>query len=132
MNEIQEVYRLQGVKINDKHIEAIVRQMMQKVEIIDSGDTNFLEGQVVDKWAFREENDKILDAKVVMDAGDSPNVKPGQILTSRQLRDENSSLKRRDMALVQACTMLFCAAYLALVLLADLCAILSNPRLRNQ
>ncbi|GAB3892051.1 DNA-directed RNA polymerase subunit beta' [Spirosoma agri] len=100
VNEIQEVYRLQGVKINDKHIEAIVRQMMQKVEIIDSGDTNFLEGQVVDKWAFREENDKVLDAKVVMDAGDSANFKPGQIVTSRQLRDENSSLKRRDMTLV--------------------------------
>ncbi|GAB3541709.1 DNA-directed RNA polymerase subunit beta' [Spirosoma fluminis] len=100
VNEIQEVYRLQGVKINDKHIEAIVRQMMQKVEIIDSGDTNFLEGQVVDKWAFREENDKVLDAKVVMDAGDSTNFKPGMIVTSRQLRDENSSLKRRDMALV--------------------------------
>ncbi|MBD2756431.1 DNA-directed RNA polymerase subunit beta' [Spirosoma validum] len=100
VNEIQEVYRLQGVKINDKHIEAIVRQMMQKVEIIDSGDTNFLEGQVVDKWSFREENDKVLDAKVVMDAGDSANFKPGMIVTSRQLRDENSSLKRRDMALV--------------------------------
>ena len=99
VNEIQEVYRLQGVKINDKHIEAIVRQMMQKVEIIDSGDTNFLEGQVVDKWSFREENDKVLDAKVVMDAGDSVNFKPGMIVTSRQLRDENSSLKRRDMAL---------------------------------
>ncbi|WP_020606364.1 DNA-directed RNA polymerase subunit beta' [Spirosoma spitsbergense] len=100
VNEIQEVYRLQGVKINDKHIEAIVRQMMQKVEIIDSGDTNFLEGQVVDKWAFREENDKVLDAKVVMEAGESPNFKPGMIVTSRQLRDENSGLKRRDMALV--------------------------------
>jgi DNA-directed RNA polymerase subunit beta' len=100
VNEIQEVYRLQGVKINDKHIEAIVRQMMQKVEIIDSGDTNFLEGQVVDKWAFREENDKMLDAKVVMDAGDSENLKPGMIVTTRRLRDENSSLKRRDMALV--------------------------------
>jgi DNA-directed RNA polymerase subunit beta' len=101
VNEIQEVYRLQGVKINDKHIEAIVRQMMQKVEIIDSGDTNFLEGQVVDKWSFREENDKVLDAKVVVDAGDSENFKPGMIVTSRRLRDENSSLKRRDLALVQ-------------------------------
>jgi len=100
VNEIQEVYRLQGVKINDKHIEAIVRQMMQKVEIIDSGDTNFLEGQVVDKWSFREENDKMLDAKVVMEAGDSENFKPGMIVTTRRLRDENSSLKRRDMALV--------------------------------
>ena len=100
VNEIQEVYRLQGVKINDKHIEAIVRQMMQKVEIIDSGDTNFLEGQVVDKFSFREENDKMLDAKVVMEAGDSENLKPGMIVTTRRLRDENSSLKRRDMALV--------------------------------
>ena len=99
VNEIQEVYRLQGVKINDKHIEAIVRQMMQKVEIIDSGDTNFLEGQVVDKWVFREENDKMLDAKVVVDAGDSENFKPGMIVTTRRLRDENSSLKRRDLAL---------------------------------
>ncbi|GAA4468614.1 DNA-directed RNA polymerase subunit beta' [Nibrella saemangeumensis] len=101
VNEIQEVYRLQGVKINDKHIEAIVRQMMQKVEIIDSGDTNFLEGQVVDKWAFREENEKVMDAKVVIEAGDSETLKPGQIISSRRLRDENSSLKRRDMALVQ-------------------------------
>ncbi|WP_019989583.1 DNA-directed RNA polymerase subunit beta' [Rudanella lutea] len=100
VNEIQEVYRLQGVKINDKHIEAIVRQMMQKVEIIDSGDTNFLEGQVVDKWSFREENDKVMDAKVVMDAGGSETLKPGQIISSRRLRDENSSLKRRDLPIV--------------------------------
>lgn len=100
VNEIQEVYRLQGVKINDKHIEAIVRQMMQKVEIIDSGDTNFLEGQVVDKWTFREENDKVMDAKVVVDAGDSENVKPGMIISARRLRDENSSLKRRDLRTV--------------------------------
>lgn len=100
VNEIQEVYRLQGVKINDKHIETIVKQMMQKVEIIEPGDTNFLPGQIVDKFLFREENDLILDKKVVVDAGDSENLKPGQIITSRRLRDENSSLKRRDMKLV--------------------------------
>lgn len=96
VNEIQEVYRLQGVKINDKHIEAIVSQMMQKVEIIDQGDTSFLPGEYVDKFSFREENDKILDKKVVIDAGDSDKFKPGQIITSRELRDENSSLKRKD------------------------------------
>jgi DNA-directed RNA polymerase subunit beta' len=96
VNEIQEVYRLQGVKINDKHIEAIVRQMMQKVEIIDSGDTSFLNGQVVDKWMFREENDTILEKKVVVDPKDSDTLKAGQIISSRRLRDENSSLKRRD------------------------------------
>ena len=101
VNEIQEVYRLQGVKINDKHIEVIVSQMMQKVEILDAGDTNFLQGQVVDKWAFREENDNILDKKVVMDAGDSSTLKPGMIISSRRLRDENSSLKRKDLKLVQ-------------------------------
>ena len=97
VNEIQEVYRLQGVKINDKHIEVIVRQMMQKVEIIEPGDTNFLPGQTVDKWQFREENDMILDKKVVMDPKDSETLKPGQIITARRLRDENSSLKRRDL-----------------------------------
>ncbi|MBC7921827.1 MAG: DNA-directed RNA polymerase subunit beta' [Ferruginibacter sp.] len=101
VNEIQEVYRLQGVKINDKHIEAIVRQMMQKVEIIDGGDTSFLQGQTVDKFAFREENDAILDMKVVMEAGDSETFKPGQIVSSRRLRDENSSLKRRDLRIAQ-------------------------------
>jgi DNA-directed RNA polymerase subunit beta' len=101
VNEIQEVYRLQGVKINDKHIEVIVSQMMQKVEILDAGDTNFLQGQIVDKWAFREENDNILDKKVVMEAGDSATLKPGMIITARRLRDENSSLKRRDLKLVQ-------------------------------
>ncbi|MFN8438082.1 MAG: DNA-directed RNA polymerase subunit beta' [Cytophagales bacterium] len=101
VNEIQEVYRLQGVKINDKHIEVIVRQMMQKVEIIDAGDTNFMTGQVVDKFSFREENDNILDKKVVVDAGDSPNLKPGQIISARKLRDENSNLKRKDLKLVQ-------------------------------
>jgi len=101
VNEIQEVYRLQGVKINDKHIEVIVSQMMQKVEILDAGDTGFLQNQVVDKWAFREENDNILDKKVVIDAGDSSTLKPGMIISARRLRDENSSLKRKDLKLVQ-------------------------------
>jgi DNA-directed RNA polymerase subunit beta' len=101
VNEIQDVYRLQGVKINDKHIEAIVRQMMQKVLIIESGDTNFLEGQTVDKVNFREENDQILDKKVVTNAGDSENMKEGMIVTARKLRDENSALKRRDLKIVQ-------------------------------
>ena len=101
VNEIQEVYRLQGVKINDKHIEVIVRQMMQKVIIIDAGDTNFLTNQVVDRFAFMEENDEILDKKVVVEAGDSETLKPGQIITSRRLRDENSNLKRRDLKLVE-------------------------------
>lgn len=100
VNEIQEVYRLQGVKINDKHIEVIVSQMMQKVEILDAGDTGFLQNQVVDKWAFREENDTILDKKVVMDAGESSTLKPGMIISARRLRDENSSLKRKDLKLV--------------------------------
>jgi DNA-directed RNA polymerase subunit beta' len=100
VNEIQEVYRLQGVKINDKHIEVVVRQMMQKVVVIDPGDTSFLENQVVDKVTFMEENDMIIDMKVVEDAGDSTNLKPGQIVTARRLRDENSSLKRRDLRVV--------------------------------
>ncbi|MEN7546380.1 DNA-directed RNA polymerase subunit beta' [Rapidithrix thailandica] len=100
VNEIQDVYRLQGVKINDKHIEVIVRQMMQKVIIVDTGDTTFLPNQVVDKFSFREENDKILDKKVVVDAGESTNLKPGMIVTARRLRDENSSLKRRDLKTV--------------------------------
>jgi len=101
VNEIQEVYRLQGVKINDKHIEVIVSQMMQKVEIIEPGDTSFLPGQMVHKFMFRLENDEILDKKVVFEAGESENLKPGQIVTARRLRDENSSLKRRDMGLAQ-------------------------------
>ncbi len=101
VNEIQEVYRLQGVKINDKHIECIVSQMMQKVEIIDSGDTSFLPGEMVDKLTFREENDLVLDKKVVTDAGDSDKFKPGQIVTGREFRDENSQLKRKDMKLVE-------------------------------
>src|SRR5579859_3404275 len=101
VNEIQEVYRLQGVKINDKHIEAIVSQMMQKVEIIDSGDTTFLPGEYVDKFEFREVNDLILDKKIVLDSGDSQRFKVGQIITGRELRDENSSLKRKDQKLVE-------------------------------
>lgn len=101
VNEIQEVYRLQGVKINDKHIETIVRQMMQKVIIIDAGDTNFLTNQVVDRFVFMEENDDILDKKVIIEAGDSETLKPGQIITSRKLRDENSNLKRRDLKIVE-------------------------------
>ncbi len=102
VDEIQEVYRLQGVKINDKHIESIVRQMMLKVLVIEAGDTNFLPNQLVDRFVFREENDKILDKLVVTDAGDSENLKPGQIIDARQLRDENSILKRKDMKLVEA------------------------------
>lgn len=101
VNEIQEVYRLQGVKINDKHIECIVRQMMRKVEIIDAGDTSLLKSQVVEKNAFLEENDEILDKKVVVDAGESSALIPGQIVTARRLRDENSQLKRQDLKLVQ-------------------------------
>ncbi len=101
VNEIQEVYRLQGVKINDKHIEAIVSQMMQKVQILDSGDTSFLVGENIDKIVFAEENDLVIDKKVVTDAGDSENLKPGQILSPRDIRDENSTLKRKDLKLVQ-------------------------------
>ena len=97
VNEVQDVYRMQGVKINDKHFEVIVRQMMRKVNILDPGDTGFLEQQVVDKRDFMDENDRIWGKKVVTDAGDSENVKPGQIITARKLRDENSSLKRRDL-----------------------------------
>jgi len=101
VNEVQDVYRLQGVKINDKHFEIIVRQMMRKVEIIDQGDTRFLEKQIVDKNEFMEENDRIWGKKVILDAGDSETLKPGQIITARKLRDENSMLKRRDLKLVQ-------------------------------
>ncbi len=101
VDEIQEVYRLQGVKINDKHIEAIVSQMMLKVWVVDSGDTSFLPNQMVDKFVFREENDIILEKLVVTDAGDSENFKPGQIIDSRQLRDENSVLRRKDLKIVQ-------------------------------
>ena len=97
VNEVQDVYRLQGVKINDKHFEVIVRQMMRKVMINEPGDTNFLEQQVVDKLDFAEENDRIWGKKVVVDAGDSEVMKKGMIVTARKLRDENSSLKRRDL-----------------------------------
>jgi len=100
VNEVQDVYRLQGVKINDKHFEVIVRQMMRKVEILEQGDTRFLEKQIVDKHDFMEENDRIWGKKVILDAGDSVTMKPGQIITARKLRDENSMLKRRDMKLV--------------------------------
>ena len=101
VNEVQDVYRLQGVKINDKHFEIIVRQMMRKVQINDPGDTTFLEQEMVDKLDFAEENDRIWGKKVVVDAGDSETLKAGQIVTARKLRDENSSLKRRDLKLVQ-------------------------------
>ena len=101
VNEVQDVYRLQGVKINDKHFEIIVRQMMRKVQINEPGDTTFLEQELVDKLDFAEENDRIWGKKVVTDAGDSENLKPGQIISVRKLRDENSSLKRRDLRLVQ-------------------------------
>ncbi len=97
VNEVQDVYRMQGVKINDKHFEVIVRQMMRKVNILDPGDTGFLEQQVVDKRDFQEENDRIWGKKVVVDSGDSENVKPGMIITARRLRDENSALKRKDL-----------------------------------
>ena len=102
VNEIQEVYRLQGVKINDKHFEVVVRQMMRKVKIIDSGDTLFLENQLIHKNDFIAENDAIYGMKVVEDAGDSENLKAGQIITARQLRDENSLLRRNDQNLVVA------------------------------
>ena len=100
VNEVQDVYRTQGVKINDKHFEVIVRQMMRKVRIIDPGDTRFLEEQTVDKRDFMEENDRIWGKKIVVNSGDSEEVQNGQILTARKLRDINSSLKRRDMKLV--------------------------------
>ena len=100
VNEVQEVYRTQGVKINDKHFEVIVRQMMRKVRIIDPGDTRFLEEQTVDKRDFMEENDRIWGKKIVTNCGDSDEVQNGQIITARKLRDINSSLKRRDMKLV--------------------------------
>ena len=102
VNEIQEVYRLQGVKINDKHFEVIVRQMMLKVEIIDAGDTKFLEGQSIHKADFMEENDSIYGMKVVIDAGESTTLRAGQIVSSRRLRDENSQLKRADQQLIDA------------------------------
>ena len=102
VNEVQEVYRLQGVKINDKHFEVIVRQMMRKVEIEDPGDTRFLEGELVNKIDFHETNDEIFGMKVVEDKGDSESLENGQIITARKLRDENSYLRRQDKALVTA------------------------------
>ena len=102
VNEIQEVYRLQGVKINDKHFEVIVRQMMRKVQIIDPGDTKFLENNAVNKWEFIQENDKIFGKKVVTDAGESTVLKAGQIVSVRKLRDENSALKRNDAKQVES------------------------------
>ena len=101
VNGIQEVYRLQGVKINDKHFEVIVHQMMQKVQIEDAGDTRFLEKEAVDGWDFMLENDDIYDKKVVVEPGDSATLKAGQIVSVRRLRDENSILKRKDMKLVE-------------------------------
>ena len=101
VNEVQDVYRLQGVKINDKHFEIIVRQMMRKVRIDEPGDTTFLEQEMVDKLDFAEENDRIWGKKYVTDAGDSEVLKVGQIVSARKLRDENSSLKRRDLRPVQ-------------------------------
>ncbi len=102
VNEVQEVYRLQGVKINDKHFEVVVRQMMRKVKLDDSGDTTFLEGQLVHKSDFINENDRLFGMKVVTEAGDSEHLKSGQIVSTRQLRDENSLLRREDKALVEA------------------------------
>lgn len=102
VNEIQEVYRLQGVKINDKHFEIIVRQMMRKVEIVDPGDTKFLERQIVDKLEFMDENDWIYGKKVITDSGDSQTLRPGMIITARKLRDDNSVLKRRDLKTVES------------------------------
>ena len=101
VNEIQEVYRLQGVKINDKHIEVIVRQMMKKVEIVDPGDSMFLEGDLEDRFDFLDENDWIYDKKVVTDPGESGKLKPGQIVTLREVREENSVLRRNDKKLVE-------------------------------
>ena len=101
VNEVQDVYRMQGVKINDKHFEVIVRQMMRKVQILDPGDTRFLEQQIVDKRDFMDENGRIWGKKVVTDPGDSQTLKAGQIVTARKLRDENSALKRKDLKLIQ-------------------------------
>jgi DNA-directed RNA polymerase subunit beta' len=102
VNEVQEVYRLQGVKINDKHFEVIVRQMMRKIEVEDPGDTRFLEGELINKLDFQEENDEIFGKKVITDNGESEAFKLGQIITARKLRDENSMLKRKDRKLVEA------------------------------
>lgn len=101
VNELQAVYRLQGVKINDKHVEIIVRQMMSKVEVLEAGDTSFMAGQAVSKFLFREENDKILDKKVVTDVGDSQLLKAGQVISARKLSQENAALKDQGLKLVQ-------------------------------
>jgi len=102
VNEIQEVYRLQGVKINDKHYEVIVRQMMRKVEVADPGDTKFLEGELVNKIDFQEENDEIFGKRVVENPGDSDTYKAGQIVSARKIRDENSTLRRKDKMLIES------------------------------
>ena len=102
VNEIQEVYRLQGVKINDKHFETIVRQMMRKVEVADPGDTKFLEGELVNKIEFMDENDNIFGKKVVLDSGDSVVYKAGMIVSARNLREENSQLRRKDLNIIDA------------------------------
>ena len=102
LNEVQDVYRMQGVKINDKHFEIIIRQMMRKVEIEDPGDTRFLEKQIVDKNEFLSENDWIYNKKVVIEPGDAEGIKAGQIISARKLRDENSQLRRRDKKLIDA------------------------------
>jgi DNA-directed RNA polymerase subunit beta' len=96
VNEIQEVYRLQGVRINDKHIEVIVRQMMRKVSIVDPGDTKFLEEDLVDKFEFLEENDWVFDKKIVTEIGESGKLRAGQIVSLREVREENSILRRND------------------------------------
>ena len=101
VNEIQEVYRLQGMKINDKHFEVVVRQMMRKMSIVDAGDTRFLDGQIVTKLEFLEENDRIFGMKVVEESGDSQILKLGQIISARKLREENSRLKRKDLKTVE-------------------------------
>jgi DNA-directed RNA polymerase subunit beta' len=101
VNGVQEVYRSQGIAINDKHIEVIVRQMMRRLEIVDPGDTTFLEGEPVDKYEFMDTNDNIFDKKYVIDAGDSNRLKAGQLVTLRQIREENSYLKRNDKKIVE-------------------------------
>ncbi|MCF8369636.1 MAG: DNA-directed RNA polymerase subunit beta' [Bacteroidales bacterium] len=102
VNEIQEVYRLQGVKINDKHFEAIVRQMMRKVEVADPGDTRFLEGELVNKIDFQDENDDIFNKKIIIDSGDSQIYRAGMIVSARKLREENSQLRRKDKKLIDS------------------------------
>jgi DNA-directed RNA polymerase subunit beta' len=101
VNGVQEVYRSQGIAINDKHIEVIVRQMMRRLEILDPGDTSFLQGEAVERYQFHEQNDWIFDKKFITESGDSNRMKPGQLVTLRQVREENSFLKRNDKKLVQ-------------------------------